>query len=42
MNDIIEIVCDNEYFRRKLIVSNNKPQKKRGVRKLKVDDIKNI
>ena len=31
MNDLIEKICENEYFRRKLIFTNNKPQKHKKV-----------
>ena len=31
MNDLIETICENEYFRRKLIFTNNKPQKSKEV-----------
>ena len=31
MNDLIEIICENEYFQGKLIFTNNKPQKNKEV-----------
>ena len=31
MNDLIETICENEYFRKKLIFTNNKPQKNKEV-----------
>ena len=31
LNDLIESICENECFRRKLIFTNNKPQKNKEV-----------
>ena len=31
VNDFIETICENEYFRRKLIFTNNEPQKNKEV-----------
>ena len=31
VNDLVETICENEYFRRKLIFTNNKPQKNKEV-----------
>ena len=31
VNDLIEAICENDYFRRKLIFTNNKPQKNKEV-----------
>ena len=31
MNDLIEAICENDYFQRKLIFTNNKPQKNKEV-----------
>ena len=31
VNDLIETICENEYFRRKVIFTKNKPQKNKEV-----------
>ena len=31
MNDLMETICENEYFQRKLSFTNNKPQKNKEV-----------